>query len=185
MKSLLVTLNLGLTLVSAQTLKQPPPEASRCHAFVDYENVWTFEMVQNREGERVPILNIITLSEGEWDFRLEQIQIVNKQGKRAQVKKFSLDTGDPQKPYETNYLKILGNSFIGLDLQGEFDDFAEPAHVLIDLGDQRFELVPIESGRFDEMAEKINQVNFDSPNVKEDFNILKIEPIGKRSPKPR
>lgn len=184
-------IHFGLLLLSAAAtlaLQQPskgPPDASRCHVFIDTENIWTLEMVQDANQERTPILNIITLSSGEWDFRPAQIHVFNKREKKAELKRFSMDTGVPDEPYLTDYVKVLGNSFIGLDLQGKFEEFAEPARVLIDLGDYRFELQPIDCLEFETLAEKINNVNFDSPNVKEDFHLLKIEHLGKKGPRPR
>jgi hypothetical protein len=35
------------------------------------------------------------------------------------------------------------------------------------------------------LAEQINKINFDSPKVKEDFDVLKIEPRGTKAPRPR
>jgi hypothetical protein len=165
---------------------QPQPagkkvDRSRCHIFVDYQNIWTLEMVQSQEGKRVPILNIITFTEGQWEFKPPQIKILNRKGRAAQIKKFSIDTGIAEEPYETPTLKVLGNGFIGVDLIGDFDDFGEPTQVVIDLGDVRFELEPMECLEFDMLAEQINKVNFDSPQVREDFDVLKIPHLGKRS----
>lgn len=185
MKKAVSVVLLLFTSAWGQSKDKAPPETSRCHIFIDNENIWTLEMVQSGSGERVPILNIVTLTAGKWDLRPGQIQIYNKQGKKTEIKKFSMDTGVPDEPYITEYLKVLGNSFIGIDLKANFEDFAEPSRVFIDLGDQRFELQPMDCLQFDMVAEKINNVNFDSPNVKEDFYILKIEHIGKKGPKPK
>lgn len=184
-----VTLLIVSGLALGQTINKGgsdrPLETSRCHLFIDNENIWTLEMVQSGGGDRIPILNIITLTKGEWDLRPEHIQIYNKKGKKAEIKKFSMDTGIPDEPYLMDYLKVLGNSFIGLDLKGDFGDFAEPSRIAIDLGEQRFELQSTDCLQFDNIAEKINGVNVDSPNIKEDFYVLKIEHTGKKQPKPR
>ena len=159
-------------------------EQSRCHCFIDYENIWTFEMVQSQEGKRTPILNIITFTPGQWDLKPSEIHIWNSKKKEARVQKFSMDTGIADEPYVTSTLKVLGNGFIGLDLIGDFDEFAEPSSVAIDLGENRFELKPMDCLEFDMLAEQINKVNVDSPKIKEDFDVLKLEAIGAKTARP-
>ena len=39
---------------------------SACHAFVDFENIWTIELIRSRDENITPILNIITFTKGEW-----------------------------------------------------------------------------------------------------------------------
>lgn len=180
-----VFLSLLLALAWTPPRDKSPPPSSPCHVFIDNGHIWTLETVQSPGGARVPILNIITLIPGEWDFRPGQIHIHNKQGKQAQLQKFSMDTGVAGEPYTMRYLKVLGNSFIGLDLIGECDDFAEPARVIIDLGDHRFKLQAMDCSEFEALAEKINQVNFDSPDIREDFEVLKIEFLGTKGPRPK
>jgi hypothetical protein len=181
---LFVVLSTAAVIQAAEKAKN---ESSRCHVFVDYENIWTLEMVETRSGERVPILNIITFTSGEWELRPQQIHIYNNRGREARIDRFSIDTGIADEPYLTPVLRVLANSFIGVDLVGRFRGFEEPQRVTIDLGEHRFELVPIPCLEYDTLAEKINGVNFDSPNIREDFAVLRLEPMGKRAalPKPR
>jgi len=101
-------------------------ERSRCHCFIDYENIWTFEMVENQDGQRVPILNIITFTAGQWEMKPAQVHVLNAKSREAKIDKFSIDTGIAEEPYNTGSLKVLGNGFIGLDLLGKFDDYGEP-----------------------------------------------------------
>jgi len=173
-------------LLFAQPAEQKKPlDQSRCHCFVDYENIWTFEMVQSQEGKRVPILNIITFTPGQWELRPTQVHIQNKKNKEARVEKFSMDTGIEDEPYISPTLKVLGNGFIGVDLIGNYEDFGEPTKVFIDLGEQRFDLQPMDCLEFEMLAEQINKINVDSPKVKDDFDVLKIEPKGSKAAKPR
>jgi len=172
-------------LLMAQAEQKKPLDQSRCHCFVDYENIWTFEMVQSQDGKRVPILNVITFTPGQWELRPTQVHILNKKNKEARVEKFSMDTGIADEPYISPTLKVLGNGFIGVDLIGNYDDFGEPTKVAIDLGEQRFDLQPMDCLEFEMLAEQINKINFDSPKVKEDFDVLKIEPKGTKAAKPR
>ena len=106
--------------------------ASACHAFVDFENIWTVELIRSRDENVTPILNIITFTKGEWDLRPDQIHIFNRKGKEARIKRFALDTGVPGDAYKSNYLKVLGNSFVGVDLEGKLKDFPSSPRVTID-----------------------------------------------------
>ena len=179
---LLTALFLGMA-AGQQLNKQV--EVSSCHAFIDYENIWTIEIVRTQSTEAVPILNIITFTPGEWDLRPEQVHVFDKEGSEAEVKRFSIDTGVADDPYNTKYLKVLGNSFIGVDLLGKFEGFEESPQVAIDLGHLRFELKPLDCMSFERIAEQINKINFNSPNIQEDFEILRIEHVGRKVPRPK
>ncbi len=180
----LLLLALFLGMVSGQQLKKPV-EVSGCHAFIDYENIWTVEIVRTQGAQAVPILNIITFTPGEWDLRPEQVHVFDKEGSEAEVKRFSIDTGVADEPYNTKYLKVLGNSFIGVDLLGEFEGFQESPRVAIDLGHLRYELKPLDCMSFERLAGQINNINFNSPDIQEDFEILRIEHLGKKIPRPK
>lgn len=184
MKQLLLVLTL-LGPFSWVCGQSDAPSTSRCHAYIDYEFIWTLEMVQSQAGKRVPILNVISFRSGEWEFRPNQVHLYNKDKREAKVEKFSIDTGIPEEPYLTEFIKILGNSFIGFDLIGRFDQFPELSQVAIDLGEHRFILQPLDCLQFEALVDKINNVNFDSPDVREDFLVLRIDPLGKKDVRPR
>ena len=131
----------------------------------------------------VPIINILTFSPGEWDFRPREIHLYNRD-QETRAEKFAMDTGVPEEPYLTEYLRVLGNNIIGLNLLGDFDDFAESTQVVIDLGEDRFQLEPLECMDFEALAGKIGRINFNSPNIWEDFEVLQIEFMGQKMPLP-
>lgn len=184
MKRLLVTLFVtfwcSLSLF-AQRENPEKVEASRCHVFIDHEYIWTLEMVESGRAP-TPILNIITFGEDEYPLKPEQIHLYNARHREAKVEKFSIDTGE--EPYVTNYLMVLGGSFLGMDLEGSFSDHSEPTEVVIDLGGDEFHLQPIDCLDFETLAGKINQVNFNTPNVEEDFKVLEISNLGTRKKAP-
>ncbi len=159
--------------------------ASACHAFVDFENIWTVELIRSRDENVTPILNIITFTKGEWDLRPDQIHIFNRKGKEARIKRFALDTGVPGDAYKSNYLKVLGNSFVGVDLEGKLKDFPSSPRVTIDLAHHRYELQPLDCEAFDNLAGRINKINFNSPDIREDFDLIKIPHLGRRLPRPK
>ena len=180
----LLLLVLFLGTVAGQQLKKPV-DVSSCHAFIDYENIWTLEIVRTQNDAPVPILNTITFTTGEWDLRPDQVHVFDKEGSEAEVKHFSIDTGVANEPYDTKYLKVLGNSFIGVDLLGKFEGFEKSPQVSIDLGHMRFQLKPLDCTLFERLVQQINNINFNSPNIQEDFEILRIEHLGKKVPRPK
>ncbi len=88
---------LSCSWVSGQALQRESPESSRCHVFIDDQNIWTLEIIEDRGGKIVPIVNIITFSPGEWDFRPREIHLYNRD-KETRAEKFSMDTGFPASP---------------------------------------------------------------------------------------
>ena len=51
----------------AQPERHPLPGTSPCHIFIDDQNIWTLEILENDSRDIIPILNIITFSQGQWD----------------------------------------------------------------------------------------------------------------------
>jgi hypothetical protein len=153
---------------------------SACHVFIDHQFIWTLEVTRLRSGEPGPILNIITFVDGQWDLRPRNIRLVAPGGREAEIEKFSIDTGVIEDPYYLQYLKVQGDSFIGLDLLGDFEGFEELAEVSIDLGNNRFILEPIDCLEFENVVRQINQVNFDSPDLRQDYEVLGLNLRGRR-----
>jgi hypothetical protein len=180
-------------LAAAQTVPQPvqvpaapgPPRVSACHVFIDHQFIWTLEVVKSASGAPSPILNIITFLEGQWDLRPKDIHLINGAGREAEVEKFSIDTGVVEDPYLLRYLKVHGDSFIGLDLLGDFRGFETLAEVSIDLGDSRFILEPVDCLEFENVVHQINQINYDTPDIRQDYEVLRIELKGRREARRR
>ena len=166
----------------AQTIKPQAVESSKCHVHVGYEFIWTFEVVNG-----TPVVNVITFTEGEWMLRPEQIVVGGTDPRRrgARIRRFSIDTGVQGDPFNITFLRVHGNSFFGFDLLGDFSKYQEPAHVAVDLGNYRYELQPVDCLDFEMLVAKISQVNFNSPDVRDDYRVLGIMLIGRRSPRPR
>jgi hypothetical protein len=177
----------NVPLGKAQDLAQQPakPEKSRCHVFIDYQFIWTLEMVQGESEAAIPVVNIVTFTKGQWDLRPEQVHLFADRRREAKIKRFSIDTGVAGEPYVVQYMKVLGESFIGIDLIGEFQGFEELSKVYFDLGDNRFLLEPIDCFQYETLVGKINQVNFDSPDLRQDYSVLKVSLYGKREARRR
>ncbi|HSR70261.1 MAG TPA: hypothetical protein VLU25_20195 [Acidobacteriota bacterium] len=162
----------------AQDSGLPEPQPSQHFVYIDYEFIFTFEMVDG-----IPVVNIITFAEGEWPLRPPQIHILDEEKGRARVKEFSMDTGT--EPYRTPFFRVLGNSFIGIDLLGDFSAHQQPAQVHFDLGQFRYHLKPVDPLGFETLVQKINSLNFNSPDISQDFEVLEIELMGVRRVIPR
>ena len=178
---------LSVVLVFLLAGLQPAPEPrlekldrSRCHVYIDYQIIWTVEVAEVFKRAPVPIVNIVTFEAKEAPLKPEQIHLYDAQGRAAEVRKFAIETGF--EPYITNYLKVLSSSFIGLDLQGEFEGFAEPERVVIELGETEYTLQAVDCLDYEMLAERIDQVNYDSPDIREDFEVLHIPHIGSKGP---
>lgn len=169
----------------AQQPAQQPSEGSDCHVFIDYQFIWTLEVVQGTSGRPVPILNIITFPEGQWDLRPTDIHIFNARRQEAEIEKFSIDTGVPDDPYYLQYLKVHGDSFIGMDLIGDFEGFEAPTKVTIQLGDNNFVLEPMDRLQFESLAQQIDKINYDSPDIRQDYEVLQIPLKGRREARRR
>lgn len=148
--------------------------------YIDTNFIWTLEIVPDPYDRPIPILNIITLDRGEWDFKPVQVSLVNADGQTADVKRFSINTGVEGEPYITNYLKVLGNSFIGVDLVGKFEDFRQLSEVRIELGENLFRLEPVRPLVFESLVSKIGAINVESPDIRDDFRVLGIRSFGTR-----
>ena len=182
MKSALI---LSAALLVSMQIPASAQSPSACHVFIDDENIWTLEIDRTSDGTVVPLLNIIAFTAGRWDLRPEQIQLYGPDSSPAQVREFWMETGAPDEPYiKMRYLAVLGDSFIPLELVGDFNGLDALSRVAIDLGRDRFELAPLDCGDYDQLAGKIDRVNLDSPDLWEDFRVLGIEFVGKRLPRP-
>lgn len=164
---------------------QPAPEPclgtrerSNCHIFIDHEIIWTVEVVEELGQAPVPIVNIITFEMGEALLRPKQIRLFNQQEQTAEIKRFKIDTGFD--PYFTSYLRVLPSSLIGFDLEGRFKGFIEPSKVTIELAETEYMLQAVDCLDYEMLAERINKINFDTPDVREDFSVLRIPHVGSR-----
>jgi hypothetical protein len=182
---LLAFLTGAWAVAQAPVEQRAAPDSSACHVFIDHQFIWTLEVTRTAGGNPAPILNIITFMEGQWDLRPIQIHLVNEQKREAEIEKFSIDTGIIEDPYYLRYLKVQGDSFIGLDLLGEFDGFETLRQVSIELGDNRFLLEAVDCLEFERIAQQINQINYDSPDIRQDYEVLGIPLRGRREARRR
>ena len=175
-------IRVGLTVAILLFLVVSPcaaAEPSLCHAFVDYDFVWTLEVVRQRASV-TPILNAIAFASGEWEVQPSQIKITDDKGATLKVEDFSFDSGDPNSPYLNPYFKLRGGEFIGMDLIGDFATVDALSRVEIDAGRDRFILEPIDCNAFEDLADKIGQLEIGTGDQVATFQMLNIPLIGTR-----
>ena len=174
--------------LSAQSLDPQRPRAERveesgCHVFIDYKSIWTMEVVKEMGKAPVPVMNLVTFDAKESPLRPQQIHLYNKVGQTPEVTRLAIDTGVPGDPYITNFLNVQANSFIAFDLVGDFEGFEKPDRVTVELEETEYNLQAIDCLDFEMLVGQINKVNFDSPDVKQDYDLLGIRHMGKRKPR--
>lgn len=167
-----------LSRPKSQPLSGEIPKVSRYFAYIDGEVIWT---VENSQGQP-PILNIVTFSDVTSPLRPAQIRIYDPRGKRLEVRELKIETGDPKDPYRTKNLRVLGRSFIGVLIEMKDAGFDEASRVEIHWNGRVYELTPLNALDFNILAEKINNININSPDIRDDFRVLKLETLGKSYP---
>jgi len=166
---------LSLSFLTAQPAQDG---TSQCLAFVDYDFVWTLELVREQDGT-TPIFNAICLSRGQWELEPGEIRLyLGKDELRATD--FSIDSGDPGNPHLTKYLGIRGPDFVGVDLIGDFKELEVLSKAMIELGKDRFILDPLDCSDYDALLDKLSQLDLGSTSQVDHFDALGIKLFGRR-----
>jgi hypothetical protein len=175
---LIAPLVVFLFCVSLLPAQPADVEESQCLIFVDYDIVFTLELV--KEKRRItPIVNALFLHRGQWelepaDFRLfrgtEEFKVTN----------FSIDSGDAKQPYVTTYLGVRGPDSVGIDLVGDFEKLEVLSEARVELGKDRFLLDALDCKDYDAKMDKIGELNMDGGNMIDDFEALDLKLFGRR-----
>lgn len=166
----------------APKLSRPSPaesgvrEKSRYFAFVDREYILTIEVVK----PGVPLLNFVSMSDEESRVYAKDIRF-NLGNRKVAARLLSIETGERTQPMSVTSIPVHPRSSFGLRVDGDFGDAKEFHGATIRLGDQDFELVPLSSYDFENLALKINRINLGSPDFSDDWRVLKFELLGSRA----
>jgi hypothetical protein len=155
-------------------------EKSAYFAFVDRDYIFTVEVV----GPGVAILNFVSMADDAKSLPAKQIRM--RLDTRTVVARFFLvDTGDPKQPITAPTVTMRPRSSFGVRIQGDLGSAKELSSVIIRLGDEDLRLEPVTSLAFENLVLKVNRINLGSPDFRDDWQILKLEVIGTRSPAAR
>ncbi len=176
---------LALFQASPQTAPAPggdrkPLDKSSYFAYVGRDFVFTVEVVK----PGVPIFNFVSLEDAEHNLLAKQVRLTLG-ARKVPGLYFVVDTGDPKEPVLVPSVRMRPKSSFGVRLQGEFGEEKELMGVTVQVGSQDFKLVPLTSFDFENLALKVNRLNLNSPDLDDDWRVLKLENMGTRSPAPR
>jgi hypothetical protein len=157
--------------------KGAPVEKSAYLAFVDREYIFTVEVVK----PGVLLFNFISMVDKDQNLQAKQIRLT-LENRKIPGKFFIIDTGDPKEPVTVPSLRMRPRSSFGVRLQGEFADERELLGVTVRIGEEDFRLVPLASFDFENLSLKVNRINLDSPDFRDDWRVLKLEMLGTRGP---
>ena len=171
----------GLLMVAAPVLgfaeEESSPKESAYFAFVDGEYIFTIEVVK----PGTCILNFVSLIDQEE--KLEAKNVVLFLGNRkVAAKLFFVESGPGQEPIPVSSLQMHPRSSFGFRLQGSFGDATELHGAEIKLEPELFRLAPLSEFDFETLVRKVNRINLESPDFRDDYRVLKLDDIGKRSP---
>ncbi len=155
-------------------------EKSSYFAFVDRDYIFTMEVV----APGVPLLNFVSMTEDTRTLAAKQIRVV-LETRKVPGRSFLVDTGDPKEPLVIASLTLRTRSSFGVRLQGDFGSEKEFVGVIVQLGQEDLKLAPLTSMAFENLVLKVNRINLGSPNFRDDWQAVKLETIGTRSPAPR
>ncbi|NLT65054.1 MAG: hypothetical protein GXX84_00455 [Acidobacteria bacterium] len=155
----------------------PGLQKSPYFAFVDREYIFTIEVVK----PGVPILNFVSMAQEDAKLLARNIRI-GLGNRKSTVRLLTVETGDLKHPMSVASLTIRPRSSFGLRIEGEFDNAKELYGVVIRLKDEEFTLQPLSSFDFENLVLKVNRLNLGSPDFREDWRVLKLDFMGKRSP---
>lgn len=171
---------LGLLLVAAVVTafaeEASSPKKSAYFAFVDREYIFTIEVIKPGTS----ILNFVSLIDQEK--KLDAKNVVLFLGNRkVAAKLFFVEAGPGQQPIAVSSLQMHPRSSFGFRLQGSFGDATELHGAEIRLDRELFKLAPLSEFDFETLVRKVNRINLESPDFRDDYRVLKLEHIGTRS----
>ncbi len=177
-----LTLVLVLALVTQASQANPSGQAadlekSAYFAFVDRDYVFTVEVVQ----PGVALLNFVSMTDTPQALLAKQVR-AKLQNRTVAMTYFIIDTGDPKQPITAPSLTMRPRSSFGARVQGDYADAKEFEGVSIQVGDEDFKLAPLTSLAFESLVIKVNKINLDSPDFRDDWRVLKLETMGSRQP---
>jgi hypothetical protein len=145
---------------------------------VDYDFIWTLELVKEKK-KMTPIFNIISFHRGQHELAPPDIRLLRGTDE-FKITNFSIDSGDPKKPYVTTYLGVRGPDSVGIDLVGDFRKLDSLSEVVVELGKDRFILEALDCKEYDAKMDKIAELDMDGGNMIDDFEALGIQLFGRR-----
>jgi hypothetical protein len=163
--------------VAAPKPEDKPLDRSAYFAFVDRQFVFTVEIVK----PGVPIFNFVSLADEDFNLLAKQVRLT-VENRKVPGTFFLVDTGDPKEPIIVPSVRMRRKSSFGVTLRGDFGGLKEVLGVTITVGEEDFRLVPLGGFAFENLVLKVNRLNLGSPDLSDDWRVLKLENLGARAP---
>jgi hypothetical protein len=157
--------------------EKQPLEKSAYFAFVDRDYIFTVEVVK----PGIPLLNFVSMTEEEIRLSAKNIRVALG-NRKAPVNLLAVEPGGLQKAMVVPSMTIHPRSSFGVRLDGNFGKAEELYGVSIRLGAEDLKLAPLTSFEFESLVLKVNSLNLGSPDFREDWQVLRLEVLGSRSP---
>ena len=157
-----------------------PMEKSAYLAFVDRDYIFTLEVVK----PGVPLFNFVSRADKDYNLLAKNVRI-SLENRKVPGKFFMVDTGDPKEPMIVPSVRMRARSSFGVRLDGELGQEKELFGATVRVGDEDLKLVPLASFDFENLVLKVNRINLESPDFREDWTVLKLDLIGTRGPAAR
>jgi hypothetical protein len=154
-----------------------PFDKSAYFAFADRDYIFTIELV--RPG--VPLLNFVSMTDRDARLSAKNVQLTLG-NRKATVSLFAVEVGRSQEPVLLASLTINPRSSFGIRLEGNFGQAPELHGATIRIENDVFHLSPLSGFDFEDLVAKINRLNLDSPDFRDDWRVLRLERIGDRFP---
>jgi hypothetical protein len=154
-----------------------PLNKSSYFAFVDHDYIFTLEIVK----PGVPLLNFVSMADEDMKLEAKNVRLI-LENRKAPGKVFVIDTGEISQPLATPILTIHPRSSFGARLSGDFDDVKELPGVNIQFGEEELKLAPLTSFDFEVLVLKVDRINLGSPDFSQDWQVLRLDKVGSRSP---
>jgi len=171
----------GFLLACIISLTAPAQEESELQksayfAFVGREYIFTIEVVK----AGTPLLNFVSMTDREEKLDAKKI-LLFLGNRQAAVKLFFIEVDRYQQPLIVSSMRMHPRSSFGFRLQGNFGKTTELHGVEINLGRDTFKLAPLNKFDFETLVRKVNRLNLDSPDFRDDYRVLSLNYIGSRS----
>jgi len=144
--------------------------------FVDYDYIFTLELVENK----VPILSFANITDKRLQLSPGGI-LLYMRGRRYPVRFLVMDTGNDREHVTIPSTKMYGHSSFGYALKGDFDGMQKLDKVSVKVLGEVLQFEPVSRNEFEVLAAKINRINLASPDIRDDYRVLRIPIKGKRT----
>lgn len=171
-----ITLLACVTTVIGFSEEESAPEKSAYFAFVGRDYIFTIEVVK----PGTPLLNFVSMTDQEKKLDAKNVLLFLGNRKVA-AKLFFIDAGAGEQSIPVTSVRMHPRSSFGFRIQGSYGETSELHGAEIKIGEDTFKLAPLSEFDFETLVRKVNRINLESPDFRDDYRVLKLEYIGTQS----